>query len=36
MAKNSTLSKWLIVDGNGSIEEVTQNIMQTLKKHKLI
>lgn len=36
MAKNSTLSKWLIVDGNGTIEEVTQNIMQTLNKHKLI
>ena len=36
MAKNSTLSKWLIVDGNGTIEEVTENIMQTLKKHKLI
>jgi dTMP kinase len=36
MAKNSTLSKWLIVDGNGTIEEVTENIVSALKKHKFI
>ncbi len=36
MYKNNVYCKWDKVDGNGTIQEVTNNILQILKNHKII
>jgi thymidylate kinase len=36
MAKHNIFGSWEVVDGNGSIEEVTKNIMKVLLKTKFI
>lgn len=36
MAKGNVFCKWVIVDGNGTIEEVLQNIVQVLKDNDII
>ena len=36
MAEKNIYCEWDVVDGNGSVAEVTANIVSVLKKHKLI
>jgi len=36
LAKEQAWTKWEVIDGNGSIEEVNKSIRNTLSKHKII